>query len=277
MIDLAGMWRLKDANNEFDLPVMIPGDIHSALAEQKVIPDPFFGTNEYAVQWVGARGWSVSRSFSWPVTGAGEGATRWLLEIDVVDTVAEIYLNGTLVGRSTSMFVPLRVDVSDALRRGENQIEVRFDSPESAAADRVRRLPYSVPHQIYPVQSMHRNLLRKAQCHSGWDWVSRSWCPVSTEVSDCGRPVTPQFGASGAYRGGPPPIRVSGSCRWLSSGTTRDSLPGTAITRQTFRSSPLFSVTDPAPLWPGPRLAHRGTSRGERRTRCVSSAPGRRY
>jgi beta-mannosidase len=170
MIDLAGMWRLKDANNEFDLPVMIPGDIHSALAEQKVIPDPFFGTNEYAVQWVGARGWSVSRSFSWPVTGAGEGATRWLLEIDVVDTVAEIYLNGTLVGRSTSMFVPLRVDVSDALRRGENQIEVRFDSPESAAADRVRRLPYSVPHQIYPVQSMHRNLLRKAQCHSGWDW-----------------------------------------------------------------------------------------------------------
>ncbi len=54
--------------------------------------------------------------------------------------------------------------------RGSNTVEIRFRSPESEAAARATSLSYPVPHQIYPSQSMHRNLLRKVQCHSSWDW-----------------------------------------------------------------------------------------------------------
>ncbi len=169
MFDLTGRWDLVDETGEVAISATIPGDTHSALLEAGLIPDPFSGRNETQIQWVGRRGWTVRRRVDIDAATLA-AAPRWLLEFEVVDTVAEVFVNGTLVGRSSSMFVPLRLDVADALRPGTNEIEVRFDSPERAAAERAGRLPYPVPHQIYPQQSMHRNLLRKVQCHGSWDW-----------------------------------------------------------------------------------------------------------
>jgi beta-mannosidase len=169
MIDLSGEWQLLDETGTYDVPVEIPGDVHSALLRAGIIPDPFHGQNEAEIQWVGQRGWTMVRRFS-VEREMVEGSERWLLECDVVDTVAEIFLNGEMVHRNSSMFVPLRVDVAAALRPGDNVLEVRFDSPERAAGEREKLLPYPVPHQVYPYQSMHRNLLRKTQCHGSWDW-----------------------------------------------------------------------------------------------------------
>ncbi|MEX2444771.1 MAG: glycoside hydrolase family 2 protein [Alkalispirochaeta sp.] len=169
MIDLTGEWQLIDETNTYDVAVQIPGDVHSALLEAGIIPDPFQGRNELEIQWVGRRGWTMRR---WVMLDGDviQEAERWILEFDVVDTVAEIFLNGHLVARNISMFVPLRVDVKDFLLPGDNHLEVRFDSPEIAAGERAALLPYPVPHQVYPHQSMHRNLLRKTQCHGSWDW-----------------------------------------------------------------------------------------------------------
>ncbi|MDA3824248.1 MAG: hypothetical protein PF450_16770, partial [Bacteroidales bacterium] len=61
-------------------------------------------------------------------------------------------------------------DVSSILVEGENSIVIHFYSAEKVAYERNALLSYPVEHTIYPVQSMHRNLVRKAQCHSGWDW-----------------------------------------------------------------------------------------------------------
>ncbi len=169
MIDLAGSWQLVDAAGTYDLPITIPGDVHTALLENDVIPDPFVGRDENLIQWVGRRGWTIRREFDIAADELPRGDRR-LLEIDTVDTVAEVVVNGAIVARSRSMFVPLRVDVGAVLRDGTNEIEVRFDSPEGVAAKRAAALPYPVPHQIYPNQSMHRNLLRKVQCHGSWDW-----------------------------------------------------------------------------------------------------------
>ncbi|MFW5827402.1 MAG: glycoside hydrolase family 2 protein, partial [Alkalispirochaeta sp.] len=172
MIDLSGEWELIDETGTYQVPVQIPGDVHSALSAAGSIPDPFFGQNELEIQWVGRRGWTMRRRFAVDDGQRLElgGGTRYLLEFSVIDTVAEVYLNGVLVGRNSSMFIPVRFDVGHALVAGENELEVRFDSPERAAQARAERLPYPVPHQIYPHQSMHRNLLRKVQCHGSWDW-----------------------------------------------------------------------------------------------------------
>ena len=79
-------------------------------------------------------------------------------------------LNGRPVATGTSLFVPVQAELGEILRAGENLLEVRLRSPEREALERSRRLPYPVPHTQYPVQSPHRNLLRKVQCHAGWDW-----------------------------------------------------------------------------------------------------------
>ena len=169
MIDLSGEWQLLDETGTYEVPIQIPGDVHTALRVAELIPDPFYGKNELEVQWVGRRGWTVCRTLSLAQETLN-ASDRWLLELDMVDTVAEVFLNGRLVARNTSMFVPFREDVAESLVAGDNLLEVRFDSPERAAAARSALLPYPVPHQVYPHQSMHRNLLRKTQCHGSWDW-----------------------------------------------------------------------------------------------------------
>ncbi len=172
MIDLSGQWELSDETGTYQIPVRIPGDVHSALFAAGLIPDPFYGQNELEIQWVGRRGWTMRRHFTVEEEQDHDSGrqTRRLLEFDMIDTVAEIFLNGVLVARNSSMFMPVRIDAGEALVAGENVLEVRFDSPERAARERADRLPYPVPHQIYPHQSMHRNLLRKTQCHGSWDW-----------------------------------------------------------------------------------------------------------
>ena len=177
MIHLDGIWHLTDEHGEYETTVAFPGDIHTALLAAGIIPDPFIGTNEAAVQWVARRGWRAWRSFTVPSTPDGGGSRsgagpygRLILELESVDTVAQVFINGTAVAQTTNMFVPLRADIGHAVRAGENTIEVHFESPEAAAAARAEQLPYPVPHQIYPLQSMHRNLLRKVQCHGSWDW-----------------------------------------------------------------------------------------------------------
>ncbi|MCG8480467.1 MAG: glycoside hydrolase family 2 protein [Spirochaetales bacterium] len=167
MIDLAGIWRATDEHGEYAVDAHLPGDIHSALIASDVIADPFWARGELDVQWIGRRGWTVERDFV--VDDPGSSA-RWLLEIDTVDTIAEIFINGTSVARCVNMFVPLRVDVGEALKKGSNTITVRFESAEGEAVDRAERLRYPIPHSSYPVQSPHRNLVRTVQCHSGWDW-----------------------------------------------------------------------------------------------------------
>ena len=56
------------------------------------------------------------------------------------------------------------------LRPGKNTIRIVFSSAEKAALAAAKKLPYPVPHNRFPVQSPHRNLIRKVQCHAGWDW-----------------------------------------------------------------------------------------------------------
>ena len=169
MIDLGGTWRLRDHTGQHEVPAELPGDFHSALLAAGVIPDPFVGDNERRIQWIGQRGWTVSREFTLPAEELAR-ARRWLLECDAIDTVAEVFINDTLVARSSNMFVPLRADVAAALKSGTNRIEVRFDAPQTVATERAGTLPYPVPHSVFKTQAMHRNLLRKVQCHSGWDW-----------------------------------------------------------------------------------------------------------
>ena len=92
------------------------------------------------------------------------------LHFDSIDTVATVLINGEEVGRSDNMFARRRFAVKQWLREGTNEVEVRVRSAEKVAVERVSRMPYEIPGSDYPVQSPHRNLVRKVQCHAGWDW-----------------------------------------------------------------------------------------------------------
>ena len=95
------------------------------------------------------------------------------LNCDSLDTITGISINGQFVGSTENQFVRYRFEIKPFLKIGENQIEVLFHSSENVALELSEKLPYPVPHIIGDMpslQSMHRNLVRKVQCHSGWDW-----------------------------------------------------------------------------------------------------------
>lgn len=167
-LNLQGEWILQRLSDGSTCAATLPGDNYSALMAAGLIPDPYTEKNELAVQWVGREDWAFQRTFH--VSASFLKNENIALELESVDTVAEFWVNGTKVGESRNMFVPVRLAVRPFLKEGQNELRVILRSPEAEAGILAQGLPYPIPHTGAPVMSPHRNLLRKIQCHSGWDW-----------------------------------------------------------------------------------------------------------
>lgn len=154
------------------LPAAVPGCVHTDLLTARVIPDPFLGRNETEVAWVGRRDWTYETDLT--VTSRHEQTD---LVFDGLDTVAEILLDGRLLGRVRNMHRSYRFDVTGMSGR----LSVRFASAY-AEAEAVRGklgerpAAYAEPYQY----------LRKMACSFGWDWgptlvTAGIWRPVRVE------------------------------------------------------------------------------------------------
>jgi beta-mannosidase len=166
-IDLTGTWSLSSEGQRPDLTISLPGDIHSALQAQDVIPDPYFGKNEAVVRWVSEQDWLLSRSFTLDASTTGG---HWYLDLDFVDTVATISINGTVVLQADNCFRRYRPDVSHVLKAGENRIDVLLHSPVAAGKKVYDAQPFEVPWIAWNSPIPYGNMLRKPQCDFGWDW-----------------------------------------------------------------------------------------------------------
>ncbi len=168
ILDLAGNWTLRARGSASAIPARVPGDNVSALLAAGRIPDPYRADNEKQAQWIGRQDWIYERNFRATQSMLAEQSV--FLNCDGLDTLATIFINDRPVAHSKNMFTRLRVEVKKSLRPGQNTLRIEFASPERVAIAESKQLPYPVPHGIYPVQSPHRNLIRKVQCHAGWDW-----------------------------------------------------------------------------------------------------------
>ena len=162
MTDLSGLWTLSDESGAHSIPFALPGDAISALHAAGVIPDPYWGRNEYDVRWVAARDWVAVRTF----THDGSPAD---LVVDGLDTVAEITLNGHPVLSAANAFRRFRAEAA-GLRAGENEIRILFRSNLRAADALQAAMPFRVPYHDGNCPIPNGNMLRKVQCDFGWDW-----------------------------------------------------------------------------------------------------------
>ena len=165
-IPLEGTWSIATSDGRHRADYAAPGDVHSALVTAGVIPHPYIGRNEYDVRWVAEEDWIASRSFGLDVALDGQ----WYLDIDYLDTVADVILNGTIVLSAANSFRRYRPDVTAHLRRGENVIEIHFHSNIRRAAELQARQPFYVPYALQNCPIPHGNMLRKPACDFGWDW-----------------------------------------------------------------------------------------------------------
>lgn len=146
------------------LPAQVPGTIHQDLLAAERIPDPFWGLNEQAVQWVGEADWLYRCAFDVPP----ELLAAPLIDLccDGLDTFATVLLNGAPVLTSDNMFLPQRVPVRELLHVGRNELAIIFES--ALLRGRAIEAEHGVGHAWNTDAS--RVHVRKAQYHYGWDW-----------------------------------------------------------------------------------------------------------
>jgi beta-mannosidase len=80
------------------------------------------------------------RTFEWP----GTGSRPAIVDLDMVDYYATVFVNGVAVGRHEGYFQHWSVDATRALRPGENEIAVRVSAP-SLPFDMGEEYPVSFP------------------------------------------------------------------------------------------------------------------------------------
>ncbi|PCJ89947.1 MAG: beta-mannosidase, partial [Hyphomicrobiales bacterium] len=163
IVDLAGDWTLSDVDNEHKIAFQLPGDAISALHKAGVIPEPYWGRNEYDVRWVSERKWIARREFDLETCD-------FELLVSGLDTIADIWINGQQVLSGRNSFRSYRKDVSAALKTGTNSVEIHFHSNVKAAEQAQENQPYFVPYSTDNCPIPHGNMLRKVQCDFGWDW-----------------------------------------------------------------------------------------------------------
>ena len=94
-------WQLCDIKKQDWIPAQVPGDIYSALLKAEKMPDPFFGDNEYQAKALMEEDYEYRTVFTYDEKQF-ENCQEVILRFDGIDTIGDIYLNGTLLGSGKS-------------------------------------------------------------------------------------------------------------------------------------------------------------------------------
>ncbi|MFZ4622099.1 MAG: beta-mannosidase [Bacteroidota bacterium] len=182
-------WKFRDATSQRWYSASVPGNVHTDLLSHKLIPDPFYRTNEEDLQWIGERDWVYQTHF--------DASSEFLKRENValifkgLDTYAKVYLNDSLILSTDNMFREWTVDARPLLRHGQNKITIFFRNVFDETLPKYRNAPFEL--QAFPNNDQGDPRIamysRKAQFHFGWDWGPRLvtcgiWKPIILEAWD---------------------------------------------------------------------------------------------
>ncbi len=175
-------WQFSQRDSSVWRTAEVPGSVQRDLIRLKVLPDPYYGTNEQNIQWVENYDWDYKKTFE--ISENQLAFDDAVMTFEGLDTHADVFLNGALILTSKNMFVGQMVPVKDALKKGTNELYIRFYSPIQKMMGAFKTNGY-----VYPAGNDHSDVKvsifnRKAPYHFGWDWGMRMvqmgiWKPIS--------------------------------------------------------------------------------------------------
>lgn len=161
---LNGVWTLTDKDTGVCVKAArVPGTVLSTWLDAGLLPDPYDQCQEYpAREQMGdsyeyARTFDVNRLKAEDITLVCEG----------LDTLADIYINGELAGRTQDFHRTYRFPVRRLLHPGRNEIKICFSSAlqKVRETDSRRGVHYASTGCI-----LGNAVLRKPHYMFGWDW-----------------------------------------------------------------------------------------------------------
>lgn len=165
-IMLSDGWQLQAAGSSDSTPVTIPGTVLSGLLEAGKTEDPYFRENEYAARELLAKDYVFTTHFK--VDELFFNSSHQELVCEGLDTLADVWLNGVLIGKADNMHRTWRFDCRSALQE-QNELKIYFHS----ALSYIRGCRPTPGKEISyePVGGILGNqYIRKAHSMFGWDW-----------------------------------------------------------------------------------------------------------
>ncbi|WP_026652368.1 beta-mannosidase [Butyrivibrio proteoclasticus] len=175
--ELKENWKMGKAGDAEQINAVVPGSVYTDLLREGKMEDPFWKDNEDKALKLMDNDYEYVCSFKKP---AEAGASEFvLLRFDGLDTLADVTLNGQLLGSTNNMHRVWEFDVKELLK-DENELKVLFHSPTKFIEEAYAKAPTRGTEDAMP-GFVH---IRKAHCMFGWDW--------GAHLPDAGiyRPVT---------------------------------------------------------------------------------------
>ena len=146
---------------------VVPGCIHTDLLKNGLISDPFNRNTEKNLQWINDKNWNYRLLFK--VNEEILMKKNKTICFEGIDTYADIFLNGKKILSPSNMFHPWEKEISDILKDGINELDVRFRSPIQEVLPHMDHLTYQLPADNDQAGKTSP-FSRKAPFHYGWDW-----------------------------------------------------------------------------------------------------------
>lgn len=185
---LNGKWRMKDTAEERWIEAQVPGSVFSDLLREGLMEDPFYRDNEDKAVKLSYRDYEYIREFN--ITPDMLKKDKVLLYCEGLDTLTEIRINGRQAARTDNMHRCYEFDVKELLKKGKNNIHIKFYSP----AEFIKKMQKKNPlwKKAFDIAMPGFYHLRKAHSMFGWDWGPRIpdsgiWRDINLKFYDYGR------------------------------------------------------------------------------------------
>jgi beta-mannosidase len=160
-------WTMKQTTGSVFLPAKVPGSVYNDLLINKKMEDPFWRDNEDRAFKLLEDDYEYCCSFK--VSRKILNSERILLRCHGLDTLADLYLNGALIGKADNMHRIWEFDLKKHLTDGDNKLQVVFHSPIKFAAGAYKKIKTDGSSDCLDGFPQ----IRKAHCMFGWDWGPR--------------------------------------------------------------------------------------------------------
>lgn len=158
-------WKMCCVKDQDWMPAKVPGDAYSDLLDNGRMEDPFFKDNEYHAIDLMADDYEYNVNLPFNPEEYKD-CDRIFLHFDGIDTLGDVYLNGTHLGEVYNMHRIWEFPVEELLHEGYNELRVVLHSSRKFMAEAFKKYG-NIGNEDTTEGFMH---LRKAHYMCGWDW-----------------------------------------------------------------------------------------------------------
>ena len=158
-------WTFAKAFTNKYYKAIVPGCVHTDLLNNKLIPNPYYGTNETKLQWINTTDFTYKTTVNINPTIFAKQEIE--LVFDGLDTYAKVYWNDSLILEANNMFRQWVIPIKHFAKQKNNTLTIQFKAAQTVTDSLAKQnLPLQIPDN-------NRLYARKAAYQFGWDFAPK--------------------------------------------------------------------------------------------------------